>query len=130
MSPSEARTVLLCDDEPDLLQVYRIALRSSFDVITTSSGGECIAKYSELRKAGRRVDLVILDFRLGDMAGEEVARRLRKLDDAKIVLLTAYEVDNELIARLKNEGMISAYIQKPISLAALSATIQKVIDDP
>jgi hypothetical protein len=41
----ERRTVLVCDDEKDLLFIFTIALQESYDVLTAKSGEECIKKY-------------------------------------------------------------------------------------
>ena len=39
------RTVLICDDERDLLFMFRITLQESYDVLTAKSGEECIKIY-------------------------------------------------------------------------------------
>ena len=42
MSYGQKKTVVICDDEQDLLQVFELALESKFNVILASSGKECI----------------------------------------------------------------------------------------
>ena len=44
-TPVGKRTVLICDDERDLLFMFRITLQESYDVLTAKSGEECIKIY-------------------------------------------------------------------------------------
>jgi CheY-like chemotaxis protein len=42
-------TVLVCEDEADLLAMYSSALKKHYNVLTASSGRTCIEKYMDLR---------------------------------------------------------------------------------
>jgi hypothetical protein len=43
----DKKTVMVCDDEPDLLQLFGMALKSKYNVILVSSGEDCIDKFVE-----------------------------------------------------------------------------------
>ena len=72
--PVMAQTVLVVEDEVKIRELLRSYLeRAGLDVVTTGSGAEAITL------AARAVpDLVILDLRLPDVPGEEVAREVRR----------------------------------------------------
>ena len=53
------------------------ALNSRFNVLTASSGEECLKAYSKAVESKSKIDVVVLDYRLGDMLGDEVAQRLK-----------------------------------------------------
>ena len=38
---------MICDDEPDLLNLFGTALKSKYNVILASSGKDCIEKFIE-----------------------------------------------------------------------------------
>ena len=71
------KTIIVCDDEPDILSAYQLALKNRYNTITAKSGNECIRKYEEALKEGLTIHAIILDYRLGDMLGDDVARKVR-----------------------------------------------------
>ena len=61
MSYGQKKTVVICDDEQDLLQVFELALESEYNVILASSGKECIDRFLEEKNQGNKVHLILLD---------------------------------------------------------------------
>jgi len=86
VSPALQSTVVLCiDDNEDVLECEKSFLESfGYTVLTAASGGkglELASKYS--------VDVVILDYFMPEMNGQEVATAMRRLKPlAPIILLT------------------------------------------
>ena len=124
---SPRKTVMICDDDPDLLQVYKLALRSKYDIVTASSGMECIQKYSDMRQSGNKVDVLLLDYRLGDVTGDEVAIKIKSLDGTKIILISAYEIESSLANDLESKGYIATFVRKPVSMQTLGSVIETAI---
>ena len=117
---------MICDDEIDVLRAYKIALNSRFNVLTAGSGEECLKTYSEAIESQMKVDVVVLDYRLGDMLGDEVAQKLKGIASTNVILLTAYEIAPNHISELKDEKIISSFLKKPISLSVLIAAINEL----
>jgi CheY-like chemotaxis protein len=111
---TEKKTVLVCDDEQDLLQLFRLILKSRYNVILVDSGEDCINKYKEEKSRGNEIHLILLDYRLGDMYGDSVARKIKELNGTKIILISAYDPDDALLKELEDGDYISKYIEKPI----------------
>jgi response regulator RpfG family c-di-GMP phosphodiesterase len=61
------------------------------------------------------------------VTGDKVARELKEINGAKIILISAYEIDHELIQRLKDERIIVEFVSKPITLDTLKRIIAKTI---
>ena len=120
-------TLLICDDEPDLLELYAAMLSEDYKIIKASSGDECIRKYIEMKEKMEDVTVILLDFRIGEMTGDKVARDIKEINGAKIILISAYEIDRDLIQRLKDEGVIFEFVPKPITLDTLKRIIAKTI---
>jgi response regulator RpfG family c-di-GMP phosphodiesterase len=127
---SALKTVMICDDEQDVLRAYRIALNSRFNVLTANSGNQCLKSYSEATDAKKKVDAVVMDYRLGDMMGDEVAYRLKDIASTNVLLLTAFEIEPNRIKELKEQKIISSFMKKPVSLAALIAAINELVGSP
>lgn len=123
-------TVLICDDDPDALAIYKSTLGKSYNVIAASSGRECLVKYSEELQRGSKVDALLLDYRLGDMNGDEVAYKIKTINNCstKVILITAYELEKKLLAKLKDSKCIVVDIKKPISPMALLVRVAQVLD--
>jgi len=124
---SFSKTVIICDDESDVLRVYKIALGSRFNVLTAMSGEDCIRTYSKSIESDGKVDLVVVDYRLGDMLGDELARKLQKIAATKVLLLTAFEIEPTYVSDLKSEKIISSFLKKPVGLASLIGTITELV---
>ena len=123
----KVHTLLICDDEPDLLELYAAMLSDDYKIVKASSGEECIRKYIEMKEKRDVITLILLDFRIGEVTGDKVARDIKEINGAKIILISAYEIDHDLIQRLKNEKIIIEFVSKPISLDTLKRIIAKTI---
>jgi DNA-binding response OmpR family regulator len=123
LSSGAKKTVMICEDDPDLLRVYRLALRSKYDIVTANSGAECLRKYAEIKETGGKVDALLLDFRLGDTTGDDVAAKIRELDGTKVVLISAFDVDELLVSGLIARDYITQFVRKPITMQQLAAII-------
>ena len=55
---TEKKTVMICEDEPDVLLSFEIMLKSKYNLMLVDSGEECIAKYIEEINRGNKIDLV------------------------------------------------------------------------
>src|SRR5438874_12551778 len=78
-------TVLVVDDEPNIVEVVSAYLkRELFDVVTASDGEAALQKFKE-----HDPDLVVLDVMLPRLDGLEVCRRLRAMGNTPIIMLTA-----------------------------------------
>jgi CheY-like chemotaxis protein len=116
MSYGQKKTVMICDDEQDLLQVFELALESKYNVILASSGEDCIDRFLEEKNRGNKVHLILLDYRLGDMFGDSVARTIKQYNGTKIILISAYDLDRALVKELEENNHIANYIKKPIQI--------------
>jgi DNA-binding response OmpR family regulator len=123
------RSILVCDDESDLLLMFQIHLESQYNVLTVVSGKECIDKVNDLKKKNEMIDLVLLDYKLGDISGEKVARKIREIEkNIKILMITAFELDDHIVKNMIQNRYINDIINKPIQLEELSKKIKEHLD--
>jgi CheY-like chemotaxis protein len=123
----EKKTVMICDDEQDLLLLFGLALGSKYNIIQVGSGEDCIVKYLEEKNLGNKVHLILLDYRLGDMLGDSVARTIKQYNGTKIILISAYDLDITLVKELEENEYIVKYIKKPIQLTDLIELVANMI---
>jgi DNA-binding response OmpR family regulator len=104
-----ASTVLVVEDERKVRELVRDCFESEgFGVLTTESGAEAISLVGRSSP-----DLVVLDLRLPDVPGEEVAREVRRFSHVPILMLTAKASEQDRIAGL--ELGADDYLTKPFS---------------
>ena len=121
------KTVMICDDERDLLELFRLALKIKYNVILVSSGEDCIDKYIDEKNQGNKIHLILLDYRLGGMFGDSVARKIKEYNGTKIILISAYDLDGELVKDLEENKYIAKYIEKPIFINSLIELVADTI---
>jgi len=92
-----------------------------------SSGKECMDKFIEEKNRGNKIHLVLLDYRLGDMFGDSVARTIKQYNGTKIILISAYDLDSAFVKELEENKYIVKYIEKPIQVADLIEIVASTI---
>jgi CheY-like chemotaxis protein len=118
---------MICDDEPDLRLLFGQILGSKYNVILVESGENCIEKYKEEKSRGNKIHLILLDYRLGDMFGDSVARKIKQYNGTKIILISAYNLDVDLVKELEENKYITSYAEKPIHLTNLIDLVANTI---
>jgi two-component system alkaline phosphatase synthesis response regulator PhoP len=118
-----ASTILVVDDENDILELLRYNLeKEGYRVLTAHNGKE------GLRLAARHPNLVILDVMMPEMDGWEVCKSLRAnpaLVDIPVIFLTAR--DSEVDEVLGLELGADDYITKPVRVRTLVARVKRAL---
>ena len=118
---------MICDDEKDILLAFSIELQTKYNVSTAKSGEECIKKYLDAKPSGKKIDLILLDYKLGDTNGYHVAHKIKELNDVKIIMITAYEVNHDILREMEDNELVVDIIQKPIAIDSLMVKVAQDI---
>ncbi len=114
-------TVLVVDDEPQIIDLAELYLRNEgFEVRRASSGTEALAS---LREAPP--DLVILDIMLPGVDGWEITRQIRNESSLPIIMLTARGDPIDRVVGL--ELGADDYVVKPFHGRELVARVKAVL---
>jgi len=114
-------TVLIVDDQPDIVRLVRDYLeRAGFRVLTASDGEQAL----QVARSSHP-DLVILDLTLPRLDGLDVARALRRDGDVPIIMLTARTEESDRVAGL--ELGADDYVTKPFSAREMVARVRAVL---
>jgi two-component system, OmpR family, KDP operon response regulator KdpE len=113
-------TVLVIDDEPQIVRALRINLRvREYDVHTAASGTEALEV-----AAKHPPDLVILDLGLPDLDGVDVIHGLRGWTDAPIIVLSGRADGTNKVEAL--DAGADDYVTKPFGMDELLARMRAV----
>jgi two-component system cell cycle response regulator DivK len=114
--------VLIVDDSEKNRKLAREVLRAAgFRTLEAGRGDEAIAVAAE-----RRPDLILLDLRLPDMHGTEVARKLRGNAETERIAVVALSASPPAVGseRLLARGF-DGYLQKPIDVRAFPQQVRR-----
>ena len=113
--------ILIIDDDPQIRNVLRIALRQAgHDVTEAGDGAEGLVK-----ARNGRAELIVLDIGLPEMDGLELCRRLRAERDTPILFLTARDDEIDRILGFELGG--DDYVTKPFSPRELVARVRAIL---
>jgi DNA-binding response OmpR family regulator len=114
MPVAEGLTVLVVDDEPDVRWVLEMILRrNGFAVAAVASGEEALRW---LRDSELVCHLILLDAKLTDIEGVELAKRIRSETacTAPVILVSGYFYkDDSVVQHSLRAGLITAFVTKP-----------------
>ncbi len=115
----QGKRILLVDDEPLVRQTFRLLLElDSHEVIEAEDGAEALESFTE-----GKFDLVIVDFEMPGMKGNELAVRIkRRAASQPILLVSAYA---ELLDVA--DKPVDAVLSKPFTVTDLRGAIGRAL---
>ena len=123
LSPNSSSTILLVDDEPDILLTLQDLLKpEGYRIDVTSTGASALEAIKE-----HPYDVVLLDVRLPDMDGLLVMEKMTGYrPDLPIIILTSFTTLDSVIGPLEDQGAF-AYLHKPINRSEIKTTIRQAL---
>jgi two-component system phosphate regulon response regulator PhoB len=123
-TPGRVPTLLVADDDEDILTLVQLRLsRSGYEVVVARDGEEALRLAQE-----RHPDLAVLDWMMPKASGLEVLRAIRagsETADIPVVLLTARASEADV-----QEGLDAGaddYIAKPFSPQELASRVHMIL---
>lgn len=117
-------TVLICDDSPTEVHVFRGWLeKQGHEVLTAEDGKEGVA-----RAKAESPDVIIMDVVMPGMSGFQATRQLARDDNTKdipVLIVTTKDQETDKIWGLR-QGAID-YLVKPLSEDQLADKIKEVL---
>ncbi len=125
------KAILLVDDEAILLlslkQSLRLRFGSGYRYETAITGTEGLARVKELAEGGTEVVLVISDWLMPGMRGDEFLTRIHEVyPRIKLVMLTGHAAESEM-SELARDVSLEAFIRKPWNAEQLYSVIERAL---
>jgi signal transduction histidine kinase/DNA-binding response OmpR family regulator len=121
---SQQKTILIVDDNKDMLQFVSSCMKEDYQVYTATDGAAAL----ELLQR-EQIDLIISDVMMPGIDGFELCRRVKSdinLSHIPVILLTARTTDVSRIEGLQLGA--DDYLTKPFNVEVLRLRVQKFID--
>jgi DNA-binding NtrC family response regulator len=115
-------TILVIDDEVNVLESFKVFLKDNYNVLTTASGEEALKVIKK-----ENIHLVLLDILMPEMDGIEVLRQIKELSpDTEVIMVTAIKTVKTAIQAMKLGAY--DYITKPFDVDEVSSSIEKCLE--
>jgi CheY-like chemotaxis protein len=109
-------TVLLVDDEKDVVDVYALAFPDDYAVRKAYGGEEALEKMAD-------ADVVLLDRRMPGLSGQDVLDEISEGDfDVRVAMVTAVDPDFDIA-----DMPFDTYLTKPVDDEVLRETVDELL---
>src|SRR6195952_198564 len=118
---SQAATILVIDDEPQIRKFLRISLASQgYKVLEAGTGAEGLSQ-----AALNKPDLLVLDLGLPDMDGQDVLSQFREWSAVPVLVLSVRASEGEKVQALDSGA--NDYVTKPFGIQEFLARIRALL---
>lgn len=124
--PSSAKIVSIVDDELDITELIHDAVCGSIDGVSVVSFNDPVIALEHFTQNKERYALVISDFRMPNLTGLELLKKIKKIkSNVRTILVSAYEVEyNAVFQRYMQESIIDSFIEKPVTINQLCQRVR------
>ena len=123
---TETKTVMVVDDEPDvLLSVAQILESNNYRTIKAKDGYECLESLKE-----ETPDVLLLDIMMPGLTSKEILAMIAKessLSQVKIIFLTAVHSQEAEEGGLLASRQVVDFIEKPFTVRRMLDAIEKAM---
>jgi CheY-like chemotaxis protein len=104
------RRMLVVDDEPELLEIFRAHFEGRYEIDTATSGAGAVERFIR-----RRPDVVFLDINMPGTNGVEVLKLFRHTDDSIPIIMVTANSETRIAEECLKQGAFG-YVPKPFNL--------------
>jgi CheY-like chemotaxis protein len=104
------KRMLVVDDEPELLEIFRAHFEGRYEVDTATSGAGAVERFIR-----QRPDLVFLDINMPGTNGVEILKLFRQTDDGIPVIMVTANSETRIAEECLKQGAFG-YLPKPFNL--------------
>ena len=121
-------SVMIVDDEYDLVNLIKEFLQRNG--LQVSAFTDPIVALEDFKINCKNCSLILSDIRMPGMNGYELIRKAKEIDNQiKVVLMSAFEIQEKEFHNLLPDIKVDAFLQKPFSLQKLNDMVQKISND-
>ena len=120
--------VAIVDDEIDIVNLFRDAL-SSIKGLSIFTFTDPITAFEHIKMNKSKYAIVISDLRMPGINGMELIYKIKKINPlVRTLLMTAFEVSDNVFEEYIKNNIIDGFLQKPLKLSALVSEVHKQIN--
>ncbi|UII26275.1 response regulator [Fulvivirga maritima] len=116
------KTVLICDDDKDILELCTFILNKDYVVKTSPHVMNIVELVREIRP-----DIILMDLWIPDIGGEQAVNLLKKEDGTQEIPIILFSANDE-IEKIAKKVKANGVIRKPFSVKKLKEHISSILN--
>ena len=133
MTKAKVNPVILCvDDDQTVLQALRSLLEKTLggqaEIEVAECGQDAIDICEDLAEDGRPVSIVISDYIMPNMRGDELLIKLHEMSPKMIKIMLTGQSDLTGVRRVINKSSLYRFLEKPFNNADLVLTAKSAVE--
>ena len=118
-------SITVVDDDPDISTLIKQSLaRNGFKV---SAFTDPMAALEDFKINCKTCRIILSDIRMPSMNGYELVKQAKQIDkDAKVVLMSAFEIQEKEFHNLLPDIKVDGFLQKPFHIQQLNKLVEKI----
>jgi CheY-like chemotaxis protein len=122
--------ILIVEDEADVRKGISLFLEwKGYDVIAEENGAQALKKVQTLYSEDKHIDLLICDYAMPVMNGEQFLSKLKECNISIPTLVMTGCKEKSIAGRMKNLGGLNI-IEKPFDASLLERYVSSLLKDP
>ncbi|WP_321344319.1 hybrid sensor histidine kinase/response regulator [uncultured Draconibacterium sp.] len=125
------QTIICVDDEEIILEAIQEQLESTFgdeyNIETSDSGEDALEFFKELLDEGQQVPVIISDYIMPGMKGDELLKQIHELSPESLKILLTGQASIEGISNAINNAKLYRFISKPWDKNDLVLTVKQAV---
>jgi DNA-binding NtrC family response regulator len=124
-SSNNNKSILVVDDENDIVNLIKQSLQ--INVLKVSAFTDPIMALEDFKVNGQTCSLILSDIRMPGMNGYEFVKKVKKINSkVKVILMTAFEINDKEFHNLLPDVKVDGFLQKPFSIQQLNNVVEKI----
>jgi PAS domain S-box-containing protein len=125
--PTGKGRILFIDDEAELVNISKMMLEKlGYEVTGKTDSLEALEEFS---RDINKFDLVITDFYMPHISGDELARKLLQLRPDLPIIICTGDIDEHISNEKLNDIIIRGFIKKPFNSRIIAETVYDILTD-
>jgi DNA-binding NtrC family response regulator len=122
------KSVLVVDDEPDIVNLIKQSLQQNG--LKVSPFTDPVMALEDFKVNCKTCSLILSDIRMPGINGYEFVKRAKEIDrQIKVILMSAFEINEREFHNLLPDIKVDAFLQKPFSIQQLNDIVEKISVD-
>jgi PAS domain S-box-containing protein len=127
------KPVIVCvDDEKTVLKSLKVELKKAigneYRIEIAEAGEDAVELIAELLEEGYEVPLIISDYIMPDMKGDELLKRVHLMSPKTLKIMLTGQADLEAVGRVIKYASLYRYIAKPWQTEDLCLTVKEAVN--
>jgi DNA-binding NtrC family response regulator len=118
-------SVLVVDDEPDIVNLIKQSLHKKG--MKVSAFTDPVMALEDFKVKCKTCSLILSDIRMPGINGYELVKEAKEIDkQIKVILMSAFEINEREFHNLLPDIKVDAFLQKPFSIQQLNHIVEKI----